>query len=740
MSNTNQLPIGHIIGGHYQIVRVLGQGGFGIVYLVKDLHKLDELLVAKELFAKEFSFRQRESTTVINQSDMVHIFRKIKEDIKQEVTILSQITNQNIVKAYGYLEENDTIYSIMEYLQGMDLESYLKEHGAFSEEESQELLAQLIHGLKPIHEKNIIHRDIKPNNIIRTPDGTYKIIDFSSNKQYVDGKTTTITSYQNPTYTAPELMQKKTVIGEFSDVYSIGMTLIRTLSSDNAMPNITDRFIDDNEFQEKIDALWINDRFTAILKKMIILNYKERFQRLEDIETLLNSDSNSIQPTPTTNKKETKKSQTKKSVTKKETHSNKKKPLGFFSKFILLGIFSIIGYTLYPTLAHKVTNYFSSEKKSPTQATPVHTTPPKQEETPPKEPTPVVKKENPAKKPLPKKEETPLATEPTNICNEQNVKLFLNEFIAVSESNDLNHIISFYTPKVKRYFGLKNVSQQKVLSDKRRYLKRWPSRKFELVNFKILSHYIEDDIEYCNVQESTRWSVESKSRKKVGKSTSKLLLIGTPQEQFKVKSIYTLHNKILVDENKLKPKATPKPKEHGTTTSPVAVPPKVAPKRVNFPRHSEMIINGNQLMLMIKYPKRVKKNEKVIVNVKLVNIGASTQNSGGISISFPQLKWIKTKKLMSNFATFKTYSSKSKIYHRLTHKAFRPKYLLLESTKRAWRTNEEHSLSFEIIPNQNTHRLRLLIRGALNTNRISPLSGATDQQGYPARVITINLD
>ena len=719
MNNTNQLPTGYIIGGHYEIVKVLGQGGFGIVYLVKDLHKLDELLVAKELFAKEFSFRQRESTTVINQSDMVHIFTKIKEDIKQEVTILSKITNPNIVKAYGYLEENDTIYSIMEYLQGMDLESYLQEHGAFNEAESKDLLLQLIKGLKPIHAKNIIHRDIKPNNIIRTPDGTYKIIDFSSNKEYVDGKTTTITSYQNPTYTAPELMQKKTVIGEFSDVYSIGMTLIRTLSSNSSMPNITDRFVDDSEFQEGIDALWIKDEFATIIKKMIALNYKDRFQRLEEIETLLGTATSPTKVTTTPKTKE-KRNKVKKSKKVAKENKNGKKPLGFFPKLILLGIFAVIGYTLYPTLQHKVSNYFSSKTEVVKKVEPKPT---------PAKPKEEVKKETTTKTATVENNQSKVLVneEAPDICNEENVKLFLNEFIAVSESNDLNHILSFYAPKVSQYFSLKNVTHKKILSDKKRYLKRWSTRKFQLLNFEILDHYIEDDIEYCKVRKTTQWSVESKTKKKAGKSTSEILLLSTQEKSFQVKAIYTLNNTIVLDENKIKPIPTPTPQQ-------------VVPKRTKFPKHSELIINGNRLILMIKYPRNVKKDEKVIVNVKLVNIGNPTHTSGGISIGFTGFKWIKTKKLVSNFATFKTYNSNSKIYHRLTHKTFRPNYLLLESTKKSWNTNEEHSLSFEIIPNQGVHRLKLLIRGALNSNRLSPLNGTTDQQGYPAKAITINLD
>jgi len=754
MGNINQLPIGYIVGGHYEILKVLGQGGFGIVYLVKDLHKLDELLVVKELFAKEFSFRQRESTIVINQSNMVHIFQKIKEDIKKEVTILSKISNPNIVKAYGYLEENETIYSIMEFIEGMDLEAFLQEHGPFNESETKELLNQLIHGLKPIHQKNIIHRDIKPNNIIRTPEGIYKIIDFSSNKQYVEGKTTTITSYQNPIYTAPELMQKKTVIGEFSDIYAMGMTLVRTLSSDEKMPNITDRFIDDDEFQKAIDTLWVNDNFSKIIHKMVELNYKDRFQRVEEIETLLeNKVTETIPNKDLASETQDKDLSLEPETTSEETINNeqngekKKKPLGIFSMITLLGILSVVGYTTYPLIKKGLSNVFqkSEEKKEEKKEEPV-------KKIVLNEPTP---SPSPTSSSLPSKDELKKDIveenqtkenqfkEPIPLCTSQNIKLFLNEFIAVSETDDLNRILSLYAPKVKKYFSLKNVSHKEILADKKTYLKRWTHRNFELLGFSIDNNYIEDGVEYCEVTKKTKWSVSSTKSQKSGKSTSKMVLISTAEGFFQVQSIYTLSNKIDPEKKKIEkeptktvPKTTPQPK---TTPKPKSTPKKFI-KRTLYPKQEELIISGNKVLLMIKYPKHVKKNERIIVQVKLINTGIPSYLTGGASISFPGFRNLTIKKLSSNFATFRKYDSSSKIYHRVTHKTFTPKNLLLESTKHTWGKNEEHALSFEIIPYQGIHNLQLLIRGALNSNRLVPTKGTTDQQGYPSQSINIQID
>jgi len=291
MYSTEHLEIGYKIGSHYEIQKVLGQGGFGIVYLVKDKHQLDKILVVKELFSKEFSFRNRDSVTVSNKTKAQNIFKKIKEGIIREVNILSKIRNPNVVEAYGHLEENNTTYSVMEYIEGTDLGKYVEEHGVFDEDEAKNLLRQLIHGLKEIHNQNIIHRDIKPSNIMRTPEGIYKIIDFSTNKKYSDNSITAITGFTNHVFTSPELQETKAEVGKFSDIYSIGMTLLRVLSTEERLPNLTDRLTDpsknDSSFHYYIDILDISKEFKKIIKKMTALKAINRYQSLEEIEEVL---------------------------------------------------------------------------------------------------------------------------------------------------------------------------------------------------------------------------------------------------------------------------------------------------------------------------------------------------------------------------------------------------------------------------------------------------------------------
>ena len=300
MYSTEHLEIGYKIKDNYEIQKILGQGGFGIVYLVKDKTRLDNLFVIKELFAKEFSFRNRDETKVTHKTKARNIMKKIKEGIIREVNILSKIRNKNVVEAYGYLEENNTLYSLMEYIDGIDLGKYIEENGVFDEKEAKNLLKQIINGLKEIHSQDIIHRDIKPNNIMRTPEGIYKMIDFSTNKKYSDDNITAITGFTNHIFTSPELQETEARIGKYSDIYSIGMTLLRVLSTEKRLPNITDRLTDpsrnDSNFHHHIDILDISEEFKEIIKKMTALKAINRYQNLEEVEEALKG--NPPKPTP----------------------------------------------------------------------------------------------------------------------------------------------------------------------------------------------------------------------------------------------------------------------------------------------------------------------------------------------------------------------------------------------------------------------------------------------------------
>jgi serine/threonine protein kinase len=173
----------------------------------------------------------------------------------------------------------------MEYIDGEDLEKYIKNNRAFNEDEAIDLLRQMIHGLKDIHIKGIIHRDIKPSNIMKTKDGLYKIIDFTTNKSYATTEVN-ITDIKSHGYTSPELEKAKATIGAFSDIYSMGMTLVNMLSLQEPL-GVVDRYFDDKPLQDTIDTLNVSNKFKEIIRGMTTISVDDRFQNLEEIQDIL---------------------------------------------------------------------------------------------------------------------------------------------------------------------------------------------------------------------------------------------------------------------------------------------------------------------------------------------------------------------------------------------------------------------------------------------------------------------
>ena len=119
------LPIGYRIGGHYEIIKFLGNDEFEIVYVVKDIHRLETLFVLKELFLKEYSFREEENEVYIFEKSKSS-FEKTKKNVISEVNLFKERGSTNSIQTYGYFEENNTIYTIMEFVNSAELSNYLK--------------------------------------------------------------------------------------------------------------------------------------------------------------------------------------------------------------------------------------------------------------------------------------------------------------------------------------------------------------------------------------------------------------------------------------------------------------------------------------------------------------------------------------------------------------------------------------------------------------------------------------
>ena len=284
------LKPGTIIGGKYEVVKKLGEGGFGITYIVKNTH-ISETEAMKELFIKSTCGRASTSKTNKNHvySSQKSDFEYYKKKFLKEMGVLSKINHKNIVRMYNTVLENNTAYGVMEYINGLTLKQKIRAKGKFSEEEVLELLFSVGSGLKEVHDMDLTHRDIKPDNIMIDENGIYKIIDFGLVKEYQEASVT-LSQVVSEGYSPKEQYRKKGKITPATDIYSLGMTIYSALTGELSPDNPTDRLDEDieEEFQESINKLKISNKIKFILKKMIALKSKDRYQNFNEIFNELN--------------------------------------------------------------------------------------------------------------------------------------------------------------------------------------------------------------------------------------------------------------------------------------------------------------------------------------------------------------------------------------------------------------------------------------------------------------------
>lgn len=216
--------------GKYRIEKVLGRGGFGITYLAEQV-KLGRKVAIKEFFIKQHCLREGNSSRMIISTPTCEAeVQRFMLKFQKEARIISQLEHPNIIEVHDIFEENNTVYYVMEYIDGDSLFGILKKEGVLSEEASLQYIKSVASATKYMHSKKINHLDIKPSNImVRRDDHKIILIDFGLSKQYdAIGEQTSITPLGTSPGYAPIEQYENGGISSFSpqsDIYSLGATL-----------------------------------------------------------------------------------------------------------------------------------------------------------------------------------------------------------------------------------------------------------------------------------------------------------------------------------------------------------------------------------------------------------------------------------------------------------------------------------------------------------------------------------
>lgn len=239
------LPNGHVLqNGKYRLTQVVGQGGFGITYKgvwyteVKGSLGTVETAVPvciKEYFFKDYCYRDPDTFTVKVHSETGRsLFYKFKEKLIKEATILSEVHHPHIVNVLEVFEENGTAYIAMEYISGNSLKYIMDHEGVLAEPQVLKYIVQIGEALQFVHEKNILHLDIKPSNILIDAGKKARLIDFGVSKRYdLEQQETSTTLLTLSKGFASIEQYDNEGIQNFSpcpDIYSLGATMYNLLT------------------------------------------------------------------------------------------------------------------------------------------------------------------------------------------------------------------------------------------------------------------------------------------------------------------------------------------------------------------------------------------------------------------------------------------------------------------------------------------------------------------------------
>lgn len=218
-----------LCGDKYIIEKKIGEGGFGITY--RAVQKgLNRAVCIKEYFLAGRCVRNTYARTVQLQGINEAVFEKYRQAFVREAKTLATLRHPNIVEVIDVFDENGTSYMVMPFLEGRSLQSIVEKNGPLSSQEAVNYIAQITNAVGYIHERHILHRDIKPDNIMVTADYKAILIDFGSAREFEEDKTQAQTSMLTHGYAPTEQYTRNSRKGSYTDIYAIGATLYFVLT------------------------------------------------------------------------------------------------------------------------------------------------------------------------------------------------------------------------------------------------------------------------------------------------------------------------------------------------------------------------------------------------------------------------------------------------------------------------------------------------------------------------------
>jgi serine/threonine protein kinase len=275
--------------GEFEIIRVLGVGGFGVVYLAND-YSLERQVALKEYMPASLAVRGEGARITVRSESLAETYAVGLRSFVNEARLLARFDHPSLVKVYRFWEDNATAYMVMPYLQGVNLRDTRRAMLMPPDEAwIRSVLGPMLDALEQLHGEGVFHRDVAPDNILLPPSGAPILLDFGAARRVISDRTQSLTAILKPSYAPIEQYAEMTGMrqGPWTDLYALGAVMHFLLFGVPPAPSTARAVQNDAVPIENRVIPGVSKRFMSVVAWMLGVRPLERPQSVAQLRAAL---------------------------------------------------------------------------------------------------------------------------------------------------------------------------------------------------------------------------------------------------------------------------------------------------------------------------------------------------------------------------------------------------------------------------------------------------------------------